>query len=489
MKKYLILFIIILSACNEPQQNLRFGLSKAPISLDPSFATDATSSRINRLLYRQLVDFDANLRPTPDLATWQQLTPTHYRFKLGTDGREFHNGMRLTANDVKATYDFILDSNNGSPHRGSLTLIDQIIVQDDDTIDFILNKADILFPGRLVVGIMPAKLINQQHTFNKSPVGSGKLKLVKWPQSGHLFLARQSDGQIIEFLEVKDPLVRALKLVRGELDIVQNNLSPELLTWLEQRSEIKINKRQGSNFSYFAFNMQDSVTKQFAVREAIAYAINRKEIIHYILGNAAQPASSFLLSSSHWAGHPGLPNYPYNPAKAKALLEQVNLEKPLKISYKTSNNPARIRIATVIKQQLAAVGIDMDLRTYDWGTFYGDVKAGRFQTYSLDWIGIKMPDIFRYVFHSNSTPANGGANRGLLNSPIIDRLIEQAEQALSLDSGAILYRALQKEFFTELPYIPLWYEDHVSATRQRVKGYTLSADGNYDSLISARIIN
>ncbi len=489
MKKYLILFIIILSACNEPQNNLRFGLSKAPISLDPSFATDATSSRINRLLYRQLVDFDANLLPIPDLATWQQLTPTHYRFKLGTEGREFHNGMQLTANDVKATYDFILDANNGSPHRGSLTLIDQIIVQDDDTIDFIINKADILFPGRLVVGIMPASLINQQHAFNKSPVGSGKLKLVKWPQSGHLFLARQSDGQIIEFLEVKDPLVRALKLVRGELDIVQNNLSPELLTWLEQRSEIKIAKRQGSNFSYFAFNMQDSVTKQFAVREAIAYAINREEIIRYILGNAAQPASSFLLSSSHWAGHPGLPNYPYDPAKAKALLEGVNLEKPLKISYKTSNNPARIRIATVIKQQLAAVGIDMDLRTYDWGTFYGDVKAGRFQTYSLAWVGIKMPDIFRYVFHSSSTPANGGANRGLLNSPIIDRLIEQAEQALSFDSGAILYRALQKEFFAELPYIPLWYEDHVSATRQRVKGYVLSADGNYDSLISAQIIN
>ncbi len=489
MKKYLILFIIILSACNEPQNNLRFGLSKAPISLDPRFVTDATSTRINRLLYRQLVDFDKNLRPTPDLATWQQLTATHYRFKLGTEGRDFHNGMRLTAHDVKATYDFILNIDNASPHRGSLILIKQILVQDEDTIDFILNKADILFPGRLTVGILPATLINEQHAFNKLPVGSGKLKLVNWPQAGRLLLARQSDGQTIEFLEVKDPVVRALKLVRGELDIIQNDLSPELLTWLEQRPEIKIAKAQGSNFSYFAFNMEDPITKQFAVREAIAYAINREEIIRYLLGDAARPASSFLLSATHWAGHPGLPSYSYNPDKARALLKQINAEKPLKISYKTSNNPTRIRIATVIKQQLSIVGIDMDLRTYDWGTFYGDVKAGRFQTYSLAWVGIKMPDIFRYVFHSSSIPAKGGANRGLLNSPKIDQLIEQAEQAVSLDKGAVLYRALQKELFAELPYIPLWYEDHVLATSQRVSGYNLAADGNYDSLISAKIIN
>ncbi|MDM8565424.1 ABC transporter substrate-binding protein [Candidatus Halobeggiatoa sp. HSG11] len=490
MKPILVLIILtLLTACNEPQHNLRFGLSKAPISLDPRFATDATSSRINRLLYRQLVDFDDKLRPTPDLATWQQLTPTHYRFTLDTEGREFHNGMRLTAYDVKATYEFILDANNASPHRGSLLLINQIKVQDENTLDFILSKADILFPGRLVVGIMPVTLIKEKHAFNKSPVGSGKLKLLDWSQSGHLFLTRQSDGQVIEFLEVKKPLVRSLKLVRGEVDIIQNDLSPELLTWLKQRSEIKITKRQGSNFSYFAFNMQDSVTKQLAVREAIAYAINREEIIRYVLGDAARPASSFLLSSTHWAGHPGLPNYQYNPVKAKALLKQAGVEKPLKISYKTSNNATRIRIATVVKQQLSKVGIDMDLRTYDWGTFYGDVKAGRFQTYSLAWVGIKMPDIFRYVFHSSSIPANGGANRGLLNSPKIDRLIEQAEQASSLEDGAILYRALQKEFFKELPYIPLWYEDHVLATNQRVKGYTLAADGNYDSLISAQIIN
>ncbi len=485
-KRYLLILfaIILLSACNEPQQqNLRFGLSTAPITLDSRFATDAVSSRINRLLYRALVDFDENLRPTPDLATWEQLSLTHYRFRLGDNGRQFHNGTRLTAHDVKATYDFILDKKNASALRTSLSLIKQIRVQDADTVDFILDKPDTLFPGRLLVGIVPAALIDKKHPLNKQPVGSGGFELVKWPTASHLYLKRRRDGRQVEFLEVKDPNTRTLKLVSGELDMLQSELSPEMVTWLTERSEVKVTKRQGTNFSYIGFNLQDSVTSKFAVREAIAYAINREEIIRSILGNAARPASSFLLPPTHWAGHPGLPSYSYDPDKARALLAQAGFtaENTLKLSYKTSSNPSRIRIATVIQQQLKGVGIEMDLRTYDWGTFYGDIKTGRFQMYSLSWVGIKMPDIFRYVFHSSSVPP-GGANRGRLKNPEIDALIEKAEAAPTFDKQAALYRQLQELLFKELPYVPLWYEDHVLATRQRVNGYSLAPDGNYDGL-------
>jgi peptide/nickel transport system substrate-binding protein len=485
IRYFLILFaIILLSACGKPQQqSLRFGLSTAPITLDSRFATDAASSRINRLLYRALVDFDENLRPTPDLASWKQLSPTHYRFRLGDSGRQFHNGTRLTAHDVKATYDFILDEKNASALRTSLSLIKQIDVQDADTVDFILNKPDTLFPGRLLVGIVPAALIDKKHPLNKQPVGSGGFELVKWPTASHLYLKRRSDGRVVEFLEVKDPNTRTLKLVSGELDILQSELSPEMVTWLTERSEVKVTKRQGTNFTYIGFNLQDSVTSKFAVREAIAYAINREEIIRSVLGNAARPASSFMLPPTHWAGHPGLPSYSYDPDKARALLAQAGFtaKNPLKLSYKTSNNPSRIRIATVIQQQLKKVGIEMDLRTYDWGTFYADIKAGRFQIYSLSWIGIKMPDIFRYVFHSSAVPP-GGANRGRLKNPEIDVLIEKAEVAATLEEQAALYRQLQELLFKELPYVPLWYEDHVLATRQRVSGYNLAPDGNYDGL-------
>jgi peptide/nickel transport system substrate-binding protein len=487
MKKFLLLYIIIiplLLSCNETDTNiLRFGLSAAPINLDPRFATDATSARIGRLLYRRLVDFDKSLLPVPELATWKQVTPTHYRFHLGVDGRKFHNGDYLTAKDVKATYDFILDKKNSSPHKGNLGVIQKIQIIDNNTIDFFLNKADTLFPGRLVIGILPIGMINNQHPFNKKPLGSGDYKFIKWEKTGNLSIQRQSDGQMVEFIEVKDPVVRALKLVRGEVDILQNDLPAESIEWLSKRSEVKITKAQGTNFSYLGFNFENEVTGQFAIREAIAYAINREEIIKSVLGNAARIARSFMLPATHWAGHPNLPTYDYNPEKARALLAKLgfNAENPLKLSYKTSNNPVRIRVATVMQQQLKYVGIDMDLRTYDWGTFYGDIKSGSFQMYSLSWVGIKMPDIFQYVFHSKFMPPNG-ANRGRLNDPEIDALIDQAGAANSLSDQAVLYRKLQEALLKRLPYVPLWYEDHVLVTTKRVSGYDLAADGNYDGL-------
>jgi peptide/nickel transport system substrate-binding protein len=82
-----------------------------------------------------------------------------------------------------------------------------------------------------------------------------------------------------------------------------------------------------------------------------------------------------------------------------------------RIVYTTSTDPFRLRLATIIQHQLSAAGFEVELRSYDWGTFYGDIRAGRFQMYSLMWVGIKLPEIFRYAFHSESRPPVG-ANRG-----------------------------------------------------------------------------
>lgn len=493
--KFIILgisLLFLLSGCDHSApQAIRFGLATAPINLDPRFATDATSARINRLVYRALVDFDEQFQPIPELATWELLTPTHYRFHLGDRGRRFHDGSPLTAEDVKATYDFILVPENASPHRGALSLIEKIEVLDADTVDFFLEKADPLLPGRLTIGILPAAAIQRQHPFNQKPLGSGPFKLLKWPQSGQLWLQRRRDRYIFEFLEIKDPVVRVLKLVRGEIHLLQDNLSPELIAWLSQRPHIRIQQRAGTNFSYLGFNLQDPVTGQLVVRQAIAHAIDRQAIIQYILGGGAQLAKSFLLPPNHWASHAEVKQqYDYDPTQAQALLAQAGYQQqPLELTYKTSSSqPLRIRIASVIQQQLAAVGIKMNLRTYDWGTLYGDIKAGRFQLYSLSWVGIKMPNIFRYVFHSQSVPPQG-ANRGRFLNTTADQLIEQAEQAPTLTAQAHYYRQLQTLLWQQLPYIPLWFEDQILATTDLIKGYTLAADGNYDGLKTVTLMD
>lgn len=475
--------ISLLNGCADaPNNTLRFAVSSAPVTLDPRFATDATSSRVNRLLYARLVDFDEQLLPQASLAEWQILSPQHYRFTLGELQRDFHNGVRLTAQDVKATYDSILDEKTASPHRGALKLIERIEVVNENTVDFHLDRADPLFPGYLVIGILPRKLLEQNHPFNQQPMGSGDFRFMSWPEEGKLLIERLRDKQQIELVKVKNPTVRVLKLIRGEVDMMQNNLPPELIQYVSKQDDVVIQKRKGSNYSYLGFNLEDPLTGQLAVREAIAYALNRKEIIRYVLGGAAREASA-LLPPEHWAGHPRLNITGYQPEKARALLKQAGFsaDAPLRLTYKTSNDPFRIRLATIIQQQLADVGIEVELRSYDWGTFYGDIKAGRFQMYSLSWVGIKTPDIFRYVFHSSAVPPNG-ANRGRYTDAKVDLLIEQAESATDIVKQAKAYRQLQERVLQQLPYVPLWYEDHVFISRKEIHGFTLAHDGNFDGL-------
>lgn len=478
-----IAIYLALAACTAPPDDvIRFGLASAPANLDPRFATDATSARINRLLYERLVDFDEHTRPVPSLATWETLSPVHYRFTLQPGEHRFHDGHALDSHDVAATYRSILDPTNVSPHRSTLQLIERVDIIDDRTLDFHLSHPDPLFPGYLVIGILPERAIRDGYPFHVKPLGSGPFRFSGWPEPGQLELTRLTDGQRFEFLRIGDPTVRVLKLVRGEIDLLQNDLSPEMLEYLESRDGITLLRRPGSNFSYLGFNLQDPLTGRLAVRRAIAHAIDRQAIIKYLLGGAARPAAA-LLPPDHWAGNAALVAPVYDPERSRALLEQAGYDPdhPLKLHFKTSTDPLRVRIATVIQQQLADVGIDMALSSYDWGTFYGDIKAGRFQLYSLAWVGIKTPDIFRYAFHSGSLPPEG-ANRGRLRDAEIDDLIEGAASAPTLEVQAGIYRMVQARLLELLPYVPLWYEDQVAAMRDGISDYRLAADGNYDGL-------
>lgn len=480
----LLLLCLQLAACTQPPDAvIRFGLASAPANLDPRYATDATSARINRLLYRRLVDFDDQVRPVPALADWQQLTPLHYRFRLKPQRARFHDGATLTANDVAATYHSILDPGSTSPHATPLRLITRIEVIDEATLDFHLARPDPLFPGYLVIGILPAAGIAAGMPFHQQPLGSGPFRFLDWPEPGRLLLQRLDDGRQFEFLHIGDPTVRVLKLLRGEVDLLQNDLPAELLIYLDEQPDIDVTRGPGSNFAYIGFNLASPPTDDIRVRRAIAHALDRDAIMQYILGNAARPAAA-LLPPDHWAGNPALQPLSHDPQLARQLLLQAGYDAahPLQLNYKTSTDPVRVRIATVIQQQLADVGIDMRLASYDWGTFFGDIKAGRFQMYSLAWVGIKTPDIFRYAFHSAALPPEG-ANRGRLASAEIDQLIEAAEQGATLEAQGQYYRQVQALLLELLPFIPLWYEDHVVAARQGISGYRLAPDGNYDGLL------
>jgi len=355
-------------------------------------------------------------------------------------------------------------------------------VLDEQRMDFFLKRPDPLFPALLALEILPADLLGAGHAFHRRPVGNGPFRLIDWPRPGELRLQRRLDGQVVDLIEVKDPGVRVMKLLRGEIDLLQSDLPPELFELLREYPSIRVAQSPGSNFSYIGFNLDDPQLSKPAVRRAIALAIDREAIIRHVLDGAARPAVA-LMHPGHWAGAPDLPPLRRDLQAARRLLAESGYDagQPLELEYKTSSDPFRVRLATIIQAQLQEAGIRVRVRSLDWGTFFADVKNGRFQMYSLTWVGVRTPDHFRYVFHSDSVPPLG-ANRGRYRSAEADALIDRAEAQADLKGQAGTYRQLQALLLRDMPYVPLWYEDQVMATRSGINHYLLSPDGAWDGL-------
>ena len=467
---WLILIVVwcLLAACakHNASNDIRFAIAQAPLNLDPRYATDAASERVNRLLYQPLVDFDAASQPAPVLASMQVVSDTQYRFTLIKNRAPFHNNSHLTTADVKATYDSIITLKD-SPLTAEFANINSIKIEEENTVLFTLKQADKHFVAKLIIGILPKSLIEQNHDFSHNPIGNGALKFVSWDNK--LRLQRVKDGQKITLQEVKDPTVRVLKLLRGEADLIQGDLPPELVRYLQSQPEITVKTSVGANFSYLGLNMQDPVLKQLKVRLAIAHAINRQAIIDKVMVSNTRVAGA-ILPPEHYAGNRNLQPYDYNPTLSKKLLLEAGVKLPLKLVYKTSTDAQRVRFATILQAQMREAGIALEIKSLDWGTFFADVKTGSFQLYGLTWVGIKTPEIYAKAFGSQNFPPNG-FNRGRYADAELDKLLTNED-----------WPAATARIHNELPYIPLWYEGQFAAMTKSIANYSPKPDGNWDDL-------
>ena len=472
MRYFFISFTVIISLlCGCSQQNnastINFAIAQAPLNLDPRYATDAASERVNRLIYQPLVDFDVAAIPKPVLATWVLINPTQYQFTLQPNRAPFHHNALITALDVKATYDSILSLKN-SPLTAEFANIKKITVINSKTILFDLKQADKHFPSKLIIGILPKDLMDKNHDFPHHPVGNGALKFVSWQNK--LLLKRLRDNQLISLQEVKDPTVRVLKLLRGEADLIQGDLPPELVKFLQSQPEINVKTSRGANFSYLGLNMQDATLQNIKVRQAIAHAIDTNEIIAKVMVQNTRQANS-VLPPEHYTNHNlQLAAYEYNPVLAKKLLLEANVKLPLKLVYKTSTDAQRVRLATILQAQMAKSGIDLQIKSLDWGTFFADVKQGNFQVFGLTWVGIKTPEIYAKAFGSANFPPNG-FNRGRYADAQLDQLLIDEK-----------WPAVTQRIHSQLPYIPLWFEGQFVAMQKGITDYTPKPDGNWDDL-------
>jgi ABC-type transport system substrate-binding protein len=485
---------ILFAGCSKkpPADTLVMIIESSPTNLDPRVGIDAYSERIDELLFDALVHRDEHFNLQPWLATsWEVPDPLTYVFHLRRDAR-FHDGRPLTARDVKWTFDSIMDRSVRTVKTGTYRFVDHIDAPDDATVVFHLKEpwASLLWNvANGAIGIVP---FGSGPDFYRNPIGSGPFRLIGNQQDREVVIERNDQYwrerprvARVRFTVVPDSTTRALELRKGSADVALNSLTADMVLALRRDPKLQVQQTPGTVFAYVAMNLTDPILKDVRVRRALAYALDRRPLIHYLWRDQARPANSILPTQS-WAFSADLPTYDYNPQLARDLLEQAGYRATngvrFHLTMKTSTEETSRLLAAVLQQQWRAIGIELDIKTYEFATFFADVQKGAFQLYSLRWIGGNNdPDMFQYAFHSSFTPP-AGANRSHYSNPEVDRLIDAGRREIDPAKRRQLYARIQQLLSQDLPYIDLWYLDNVVVHSRRASNFTISPPGNYDFL-------
>jgi peptide/nickel transport system substrate-binding protein len=495
---------LLSSGCSHnspPADTITVAIDKGPDNLDPRIGTNSESERIDQLLFNSLVKRGPQLEILPDLAShWEIPDPITYRFHLRA-GVRFHNGQALTSQDVRYTIESLLDGSITSSKASTYRVIASIKTPDDLTIVLHLKEPYASFLWNLTngaIGIVPK---GSTPDLYKSPVGTGPFRFVSHSQEEEVVIEANHEyfGQApwlrrVRFKVIPDATTRALEMRKGSVDVAQNVLSPDFVEVLRKRPDLRLSVTPGTNYGYIGFNLTDPILKDRRVRRAIALAINREEIARYYWRDLVTLASG-LLPPNHWAYEKAVATYGYDPAAATRLLDESGFRDPdgsgpkarFRLTFKTSTEESSRQVAAIIQQQLSQVGIAVDLRSNEFGTFYGDIVRGNFQMFTLRWVGGNNdPDLFERVFHSQQVPPKGW-NRGRYNNGRIDELTELARKEPDQEKRRATYSEIQKILADDLPYVSLWYFKNVSLYRERVLNMALSPAGDYEFLNNIRL--
>jgi peptide/nickel transport system substrate-binding protein len=502
MRKVLALAALLgIAGCHSAQRDpntVVFLIESSPANLDPRIGTDAQSQRIDALLFDGLVDHDANFQFTPALAlSWEQPNPLTYVFHLRS-GVRFQDGRPLTARDVVWTFNSILSGAVISPRAAAYAAVDSVEARDALTVIFHLKHADNFLLRNISTGAMGIVPEGSGPDFWKHPLGTGPFRFVSQQIDQDVVIERNPLSwatvpklERVRFRVVPDAITESLELEKGTGDVAVNSLPIDSLPVLAARPDLRIEETGGTEIQYLAFNLRDPLLKDVRVRQAIACSIDRDLIIRTLLRGHAQPAVS-LLPPSHWAWSGAVDRYDFDPQRAKELLDAAGYKPDsnglrFHLGMKTSNDEGTRLLAAVLQQQLARVGIALDLRSYEFATFYSDVTRGAFQMYSLRWIGgNEQPDIFGYAFQTaNFSPK--GANRSHYSNARLDTLLEDASASEDTAKRRANYVEAQQILARDLPAFNLWYTDTIVVHNRRLFDVVPAPSGSYAFLESAQL--
>ena len=457
-------------------------MTTGPNSLDPRFGMDDSSQKVHQLIFDNLMELDEHLQVVPKLASaLEHPDPLTYVATV-RDGVRFHDGTPLTAADVAFTFGQFLDPAFISPRKGGYRELQSVVARDARTVVFTLKQPFASFPINLM---MPILKRGSGAEVREHPIGTGPYRFVRYAADDRLELAANQDywdgpprnsGLVLRI--VPDDVMRGLELKKGTLDLVVNDLAPDIVHQMRVDDRLQVVQGPGVDYQYIGLNLQDAKLKDVRLRQALAYAIDRGAIVEYLRRGLAVPAAG-MLSPLSWAAAPDLPAYPHDPAKARALLDDAGFRDPdgdgpaprLSLTLKVSNTEFNRLQSSVIQQDLRAVGIELDVRTYEFATLYADVLSGNFQLFTLQWTAgaLADPDILRRVFHTQQAPPTG-FNRGRYSNPEVDAALDAAGDTQDPEERRELFARVQRLVARDVPYVSLWHKTNVVIAQRNLAG-------------------
>ena len=463
-------------------------LQSSPTNLDPRVGNDNASGRIFDLCCRGLIRVTPEMDYAPDLAqSWETPDDRTIIFRLNPNAK-FHDGRPVTAQDVKWTYDSLMAEDFTTSKKSGYSAVASIEAPDPHTVIFRLKEPNGGLFDNLNLGIVPQG--TDTNTAKTKPISAGPYRVTEF-RTDEVVELEAVDNWIhgapkirnITVRVIPDATTMVLEMRRGTVDLEINQIPFENVPEFEKSPKHKVVKKPGSVWQYLAFNLKDPILSKLEVRKAIAHAIDRQRIVNDLLRGHGVPTDS-MFGQGHWARAENLPTYPFDPARAKQLLDQAGYPDPdgdgpqprFSLTFKSSTNAEANLRAEMIQQMLRQVGIDMKIQTSELGTFLEDIGKGNFQMYSLSRNGIADPDFFYVIFHSANFPPEG-QNRGFYSNPRVDQLIGEGRATFDRAKRKQIYGEIQRIVQEELPYVSLYHQINVAIMDNDLQGYVMYPAG------------
>jgi peptide/nickel transport system substrate-binding protein len=452
--------------------------------------------RILMNMYDGLVRYaDGSLEVEPALATSWEISEdgTEYTFSL-REGVTFHDGTPFNAEAVEFNFERMLDEDHPYADTGPFPLsfffssVQDVEVIDDLTVKFTLDApyapflSNLAYPTGLIVS--PTGVMEHGEDFGRNPAGTGPFEFAEWASNERVVVTRYEDYwdgaaelEAVVFRPITDPNTRVAEMLSGGIDMMVE-VPPDSVSLFEEDG-FALHEQAGPHLWFLILNLREGPFQDVRVRQAINYAIDKESLVTDILQGTAEIASGPTPPAFAWAYNDALEPYPYDPERARELLAEAGAEGAELTFYVTEGGSGMldpIPMGTAIQADLAEVGLTVNIETYEWNTFLGEVNPGlegKADMAQMAWM-TNDPDTLPYLaLRTEAWPEEGGFNSGYYSNPEVDALLESARAATDLEERAALYRDMQEIVYEDAPwaFIANWKQN--AATSDAVGGFSL----------------